>query len=439
MMNIQALKEDLGIEPDVAIERNKSLFERKLEIQTKQIVGEVQNIVYRESDRIINTISKSLQGPHDKLIDPDVHALWKEMGWGASVKAHQFVLALRDYFQEKWEANPLESQDSINLEFPEPAHFLRLTEDPSDNPPPQLKKDHWALPYMTLSRLQPISESFDDDASGYITPSEVNVFTASRPDHWSLPHWVAYWAVGWHQTLIDYSARIEEVISKIFAILPEICAENQSSANQYLSTVYVPIWTLARSVNEVMVNPSLRFRFEQYCRTEELRLKITGPGRIERFILPVLWLLLKRHFDIMKLCRSNFVQPDELWDASSSIMFVIQAAQERLEDLKAIFKHQGFDLAEQFSIFAHGLFEYMNDGTELWSPIEMRDQDERFEDILDAPEEDPDPSTVLNHPLDADIRDFAAYEVPEEDIDPEVLWPNIHSPLKHLLGRWHGF
>ena len=38
MMNIQDLKEDLGIDPNVVIERNKGVFQRKLEIQIREIV-----------------------------------------------------------------------------------------------------------------------------------------------------------------------------------------------------------------------------------------------------------------------------------------------------------------------------------------------------------------------------------------------------------------
>ena len=72
--------------------------------------------------------------------------------------------------------------------------------------------DAWAIKYIDILRLQPILEAIDDDASGFITIGEMNRFTASRPIDWrlepllnlyvyylmnsSLPHWVAFWAVG---------------------------------------------------------------------------------------------------------------------------------------------------------------------------------------------------------------------------------------------------
>jgi hypothetical protein len=44
--------------------------------------------------------------------------------------------------------------------------------------------DAWAIKYIDILRLQPILESIDDDASGFITIVEINRFTASRPIYW---------------------------------------------------------------------------------------------------------------------------------------------------------------------------------------------------------------------------------------------------------------
>jgi hypothetical protein len=46
--------------------------------------------------------------------------------------------------------------------------------------------DAWAIKFIDVTRLQPISEAFDDDASGFITVSEMNQFTGSRPPNWRL-------------------------------------------------------------------------------------------------------------------------------------------------------------------------------------------------------------------------------------------------------------
>lgn len=79
---------------------------------------------------------------------------------------------------------------------------------------PRIKQhDEWALEWINVTRLQPIVEAFDDDASNFITVTEANDLTTSRPRDWrcayhpyacmtsltiaaSLLHWLAYWAIG---------------------------------------------------------------------------------------------------------------------------------------------------------------------------------------------------------------------------------------------------
>jgi hypothetical protein len=46
--------------------------------------------------------------------------------------------------------------------------------------------DAWAIKFIDIMWVQPILEAFDDDASGFITVSEVNRFTSSRPADWRL-------------------------------------------------------------------------------------------------------------------------------------------------------------------------------------------------------------------------------------------------------------
>lgn len=42
----------------------------------------------------------------------------------------------------------------------------------------------WTLEWITITRLQPIIEAFDDDTSGFITIVEVNNFTTACPYDW---------------------------------------------------------------------------------------------------------------------------------------------------------------------------------------------------------------------------------------------------------------
>ncbi len=49
------------------------------------------------------------------------------------------------------------------------------------------KSDQWTLAYLNIAHVQPILETVDDDASGFITIKEINTFTniKSRPPDWT--------------------------------------------------------------------------------------------------------------------------------------------------------------------------------------------------------------------------------------------------------------
>jgi hypothetical protein len=80
--NLDDLKGDLHTDPDTAMEQNMTKFERKFEVQTRQIMlvtsciltaslmgdsDEMSRVVERQGDRIISAVTA---GPHDKIIDP---------------------------------------------------------------------------------------------------------------------------------------------------------------------------------------------------------------------------------------------------------------------------------------------------------------------------------------------------------------------------------
>lgn len=77
------------------------------------------------------------------------------------------MLALRDHYLEKLESETKGVPDMGTTAI-----------NNSTNP------DAWAIKYIDVMWVQPILEAFDDDASGFITVSEVNHFTSSRPVDW---------------------------------------------------------------------------------------------------------------------------------------------------------------------------------------------------------------------------------------------------------------
>ncbi|KAJ6561494.1 hypothetical protein DFH09DRAFT_1160085 [Mycena vulgaris] len=426
---LEDLRDELMTDPDAAMEKNLTVFSRKFEVQKRQIIDELSKVVERQGDRVISAITA---GPHDKIIDPDVHKIWKEMGWRGSVKTRYFVMALRDYYQERGESS-----------------------DPSV---PQIEKhtdDAWALNYLTVSRLQSISEAFDDDASGFVTVAEANTFTTSRPLDWSLPHYLAFWSIGWHQSMTLYAGKIRELLAKMFAVSLNVMPANRGPVNKYLDSIYNGVTTLHAGLNPCYINENLQEKFTSYVEAEEARLRgnleaisydidasntlslITGQGRIERFLLPLIYLLLERDFQILRACQTKLVHPDELWDAADTIGWTVNAARERVELLESSFKQQKVDMKQQFKSFAHGLFQYFNDPSGLWDPKLVLAQDDveyPYDDSLEA--KDIDLSKILNYPLGMDRLDFDAYKAPTR---PKKAAIRPAPALKSLLGTWNGF
>lgn len=61
------VRREIEENPDIAIKNNAELFDRKFEIQRRQIEAEIARAMHREGDRIITAVTG---GPGDRLVDP---------------------------------------------------------------------------------------------------------------------------------------------------------------------------------------------------------------------------------------------------------------------------------------------------------------------------------------------------------------------------------
>ena len=118
----------------------------------------------------------------------------------------------------------------------------------------------------------------------------------------SLPHWLAYWAIGWQMTMTKYRDMIVNICAKMFAIRPHIHPANRHAVDKYLQTVWQKITTLTLFFVNTNQPDSLQERFKSYVEAEEKRLRegletvrydidamdtlllVAGPGRIEKVL-----------------------------------------------------------------------------------------------------------------------------------------------------------
>ncbi|OSC97068.1 hypothetical protein PYCCODRAFT_1472108 [Trametes coccinea BRFM310] len=379
-LDLDELQAALSEDPAISITRNSDAFERKFEMQERELLR-IQEIVHEENAHVIKSISS---GPHDKIHDNNLHNIWREMRWRGNVKARYFVLAVNDYCLEKLDRLNRNEQTFTDCDRP-----TRITE-----------QDEWTLEYISVTRLQAIIEAFDDDASGFITISEVNTFTASKPPDWSLLHWMAYWAVGWQMTMTWYVVDIDHILDKMLAIRSHVLPANRRSVERYLDQL------------------------------------VTGPGRIEKYLFPLLYLLLQRDYEIMRLATKVVIHKDELWDSSDTLNYVFRAVEDRYINLENLFKQQNLDPAQQFKVFAAELFRYRHDPTPLWSIERLRETHYPELHYNDAEEDQfVDPYRLLNHPIEESaVNPLASPQYVE-------TWPDRRATgsIKAILGQWSGF
>ncbi|KAI1785577.1 hypothetical protein LXA43DRAFT_899476 [Ganoderma leucocontextum] len=429
------LQIELQMDVQMAVRENLEQFQAKFLIQQREIEQGLRRTMHREGDRIIDAV---ISGPHDKILDPDIHEIWKEMRWRGSVKGRHFVHALQDYFYEKLD----QLKRAKNGAMPT-VHAGQLC--------PQ---DEWTLEYVNITRVQPIIEAFDDDASGFISVAEVNTFTTARPETWSLLHWLAYWAVGHQMSMSDYAKKINILLAKMFALRPLVLPANRNEMEKYLSYVWTAVAMLTSAFRRVDVDEQILHHFDDYTQAEEKRLSenlqtvkyiidtpdtaylICGLGRIEKQIFPLLYLLLKRDFEVMRLARTQCLHVDELYESTRAVSRVLRVVKQRHKYLADMFKQQRLDPTQQFNIVAFEMFKHLHNTNDTRQLTKVMDHDTllkvTYVDSVEA--QDVDPASILKYPLQTTDELFTTHHFAETEADMRA------DPLvRRILGHWSGF
>ncbi|KAJ6530320.1 hypothetical protein B0H19DRAFT_482579 [Mycena capillaripes] len=403
------LNKELSEDVDEAFKKNMELFVGKLEIQHKQLTDAISST----EQHIIGFLSG---GAHDKISDPELQAIWREQHWKGSVKARHFVLALHDYYMGNFSNIP--AADVAGGPVP----VVPLT--PVGRPPgAKPEDDRWALAYINVARLQPILEAVDDDGTGFVSIKEANDFAMSRPEGCSLLGWMAFWAAGWHTTVTWYKNRIYNILYAMMRLLQRMKPANVRAADTYFagpaiqrvelllrSTRSAPS-TIHNDVRLARITDAFKELEEKKLVTHLDRLRyelddpatlrmITDSRRIERYVYPLLYLLLKRHFDIMRLACIHVLYTDEFEFMSGSLATVFKAVDERTNNLEAVFRSTSGNVKERLGQIAFGMFQLQMAYSEyqldpINNTIEAFDEEDGFkyddEDL--GPDSDDDEET----------------------------------------------
>ena len=155
----------------------------------------------------------------------------------------------------------------------------------------------------------------------------------------------------------------------------EVLPPNRRSVDDYFQFVWDSVHTLTAAVTPLQPDYGLGIgdKFKSYLEAEEARLStnlkavaytidgtdaltlITGVGRIEKVsarqhidrpaclncvlqtVFPLIYLLLKRHYEIMRAMRTKVLDSRELWHCIETIFYVKDAIRHRVDDLTSSF------------------------------------------------------------------------------------------------------
>ncbi|KAK7029940.1 kinase domain-containing protein [Favolaschia claudopus] len=474
------LKEDF----DKALAKHTDIFLRKLDAHEKQLT----DVIDETGEHVISVVIGYLSGGiHAKVKDPDLKQLWEEQGWKGSVNARGFVLALNDYYTEKFDRSGLSAANSVvgsptnsaagsppatPIILAAPLAFPVLTSTTIE----ASEDERWALAYINVAHLQPLLDVIDTDGTGLISIKEANHFARLRPRTWSLIKWLAFWAAGWHLTVTWFKNMIYKILSTMLSLMRRAKVANANAMYGYLSgpgirrvelllrstrsaeavspSAYPTDAHLAQVATEFRVTEAdklkrqlARLRYELDNITT-LRLT-TGLRRIERielYIFPLLYQILLRHLDIMRLACLHNLHESEFDTMSTSLDSIFSAVEQRAARLAVIYKSNALDGKEGLGLFAFGMFQLFlgqhepdpinytlrtfqeEDGFVLEDSDELGPRDEDDENTAKAILEKVEPNILLNGIL----------AEPEHETVLETKYlPQVTGAKSHI-GMWTG-
>ncbi|KAJ7468605.1 hypothetical protein FB451DRAFT_1177382 [Mycena latifolia] len=388
---IAVLKEEVNEDMETGLKRNMETFVRKLHEQQRQLEAKLEYTVIRQGDRVVAALR---EGPHDRVQDEEIRALWKEMSWKLSVPAREFVLNLHDYYKAQY-------SETTDIED----YFNRAPPDGSDQRIALRKalslakartEAKWALKLLTFQNIPKILEAFDRDASGFVSVWEVNELTSARPEGWRFPSYDLGVSIEnmWHPAAhAQLGAGTPKKRTKSEGN-ESILSANRFAVHEYLDgignldLVLASIYPCAESMDANLAGLA-----SVYVKAEEDRLEgilgmldyeidspdtialIIGRHQIERNLFPVLYILLKYHLKIFHKAREVVLRRHELTSALKSVMNILDSLYFRMANIEISHLLQYNDLFSIFSKFGFGMYSrlrfgprlHLQDLNDLWS------------------------------------------------------------------------
>ncbi|KAF7373379.1 hypothetical protein MSAN_00547500 [Mycena sanguinolenta] len=409
------LREEMAEDVDTGLRRNMETFTRKLLAQQAQLEA-LEHTIIRQSNRVVHRVSEELRkGPHNRVQDPEIKALWEEMGWKLSVPDREFVLNLHDYYLAQY-SEPIDIEEYFKTPEGTTVQDVQGLRRALKNALSSAKaraEDKWALSLFTFQNIPRVLEAFDGDGSGFVSVWEVNQLTSACPEGWTVLQWVAYWILGSHWTIWIYRSKICEILQKMHQFADGIKSSKTSqfkgkksilSANRFFVNEHLDgiqdidkiLVSLERPTE--LLDSHLANQFSAYADAEEKRLDrilgmldyeidgvdtvslIIGRHQIERNLFPVLYLLLKRHLEILYHARMVVFDRNELASCVNSVKHILESVDFRVNNLETSHEQRSPNSASPIAKFAFGMYYRLCFGpalftTDIFALLELSEEE----------------------------------------------------------------
>ncbi|KAJ7676925.1 hypothetical protein DFH06DRAFT_1169319 [Mycena polygramma] len=378
---IAALRKEYHEDISGIIQENLETYSKRFEMGLDDLGKDIGHKVQHQGDRLIRYLRG---GPQQRIKDKMAYHVWKDQGWKGSAATHPLVLALRDYFVERIEQSKLPPPpEGVVAKRPISVVPSQAEHDDDDDPETDMSvplPDAWMAAYLQVKRLRYLQQALDPDSSGFTTISELNAFTRARPEDWSFPRWISYWAIGWQIYATKYCVEIEELFAQMMLVRFQIGLRmpgNKTYVTNYIEDAWQHVTALTSAIERDDSPPSwLEEKFSGYVKSQEAIFKerlekihydidgfetialVLRGERPEWSVLVLIALLMRRHLAKMHLALKQELDSRELWDDSDMITWVADALWDRFKELKDQLQHQGVtDLKRVFEGLSCGLFK----------------------------------------------------------------------------------
>ncbi|KAI0656707.1 hypothetical protein C8Q70DRAFT_311165 [Cubamyces menziesii] len=363
-----------------------------------------------------------------------------EQQWGDHVETRRFVSALHWYYARQYV-----DQQHAALRMSPQGH--QMQED-----------DMWMSRYLNHCHVQGIIDVLDHRATGVVSIDDLNRFAAARPRDWSLIRWIVYWAIGWQVAMSEYKRRIYALLARMY----RLCTASSvppAGVPQYLAKVEPLITSMTCTFDTTYCSTEYEALFKIHFRryTKELEGTIwfyletlqydldgtdtiellSGPlGGVETSALIVLYILLRQHYNIMKLAQKVVISTEELASAPTAIMVVRDAMERRAQGVAGQLTARQLDVNSEINLFAYGLLAGSYGPSSLppsdfsilaGVALDKDDTETEDSDVMES-------ETILKYPCFR--NEF--YAIDWERYTSHVPECPEGDPLRPLLGCWTG-